>query len=193
MIPKTAMSLLIPVLAFLEVLLYTQTGSVGAAAVTYYVTPSAAESPSRDCPLGEPCETLDDYASNITGYFASGNDNVTMMFLSGNHTSTICFSYFCPSASRPCLELTMVGLRDDVEIHLRCDFTLSYVKILTMSNLTIHGNEEYGVILREAPVVGMALNGVTFVSALLYFGGHLSSRIALSNIHFEASWIEMEF
>ena len=31
------------------------------------------------------------------------------------------------------------------------------------------------------------------MSALLYFGGHLSSSIALSNIHFEASLIEMEF
>ena len=158
MISKPAMSLLIPVLAFLEVLLYTQPGSVGAVAVTYYVTPSAAESPNPDCPLGEPCETLDHYASNITGYFASRNDNVTMMFLSGNHTSTSCFTYSCPSASEPRLELTMVGLRDDVEIHLRCDFTLSYVKILIMSNLTICGNEEYGVILREAPVVGMVLN-----------------------------------
>ena len=157
---------LILVLGLVDLLLHNPAGPVGVAAAIIYVTPS--EPPNPDCPLGEPYETLDHYASNITGYFASGNDNVTMIFLSGNHTSTSWFTYSCPSASEPCLELTMVGLRDNIEIHLGCDFTLSSVKILIMSNLTIHGNEKYGVILREAPVVGMALNQVTFVSALLY-------------------------
>ena len=86
----------------------------------------------------------------------------------------------------------MVVLRDDVKIHLRCDFTLSYVKILTVSNLTIHGNEKYGVILEEAPTIAMALNQVTFMGAILYFGGHLSSSVTLNNSHFEASLMEME-
>ena len=186
------MLLLILVVSLVGLLLHTPE-LVGAAAVIYYVTPSH-EPPNPDCPApfsGDPCETLDHYASNVTGYFA-GNDNVTMIFLSGNHTSKICFIFSCPSPSEPCLDLTMVGLRDDVEIHLGCDFTLSYVKILTMSNLTIHGNEKYGVILEEAPTIGMALNQVTFMGALLYFGGHLSSSVTLNNSHFEASLIEME-
>ena len=163
-----------------------------AAAVVYYVTPS--EPPNPNCPNGDPCETLDHYASNITGYF-DGNDNVTMMFLSGNHTSTSCFTFSCPNPSGSCPNLSMVGLRDtiDVEIQLECDFTLSYVKMLTMSNLTIHGNENYGVVLEEAPTVGMALNQVTFVGAVFRFGGHLYSIITLTNTHFEASFIEMQF
>ena len=43
-------------------------------------------------------------------------------------------------------------------------------------------------ILKEAaPAIGMALNRVRFVGALLYFGGHSSSKITLSNSHFEAT------
>ena len=146
-----------------SLLLTTPGPAVGvAAAVVYYVTPS--EPPNPNCPLGDPCETLDHYASNITGYF-DGNDNVTMMFLSGNHTSTSCFTFSCPNPGQPCLNISMVGLRDtiNVEIHLECDFTMLRVKRLTMSNLTIHGNENYGVVLEEAPTVGMTLNQVTLL------------------------------
>ena len=102
---------------------------VGAAAVVYYVTPSSHEPPNPDCPApfsSDPqCETLDHYTSNVTGYFA-GNNNVTMMFLSGNHTSTICFNFSCLSPSEPCLDLTMASVRDDIEVHLRCDYMLRY-------------------------------------------------------------------
>ena len=115
-----------------------------------------------------------------------------MMFLSGNHTSRRCFNFSCPP-SEPCLNLTMLSLRDNTEIQLGCDFILSFVNILTVTSLTIHGNERYGIVLREAPVVGMRVDGVTFIGAVLRFGGHLSSNIMLNNTKFEASIIEMNF
>ena len=187
------MSLLI--LAFLGVLLYTPTGSVVTAAVTYYVTPAEPPSGNPDSPPGKPCETLDHCASNTTGYFASGNDNVTMIFLSGNHMSKSCFNFSCPLwPNESCLNLTMLSLRHDtVKIWLECDIVLSFVNILTVNRLTIHGNERHGIVLREVPVVGMAVDGVMFIGAALRFGGHLSSNILLKNTTFEASIIEMNF
>lgn len=62
-----------------------------------------------------------------------------------------------------------------------------------MTNLTIHGNERYGIVLREAPVVGMTVDRVTFIGAALRFGGHLSSNIMINNTKFGASVIEMNF
>ena len=67
------------------------------------------------------------------------------------------------------------------------------MNILTVNRLTIHGNERHGIVLREAPVVGMAVDGVMFIGAALRFGGHLSSNILLKNTTFEASIIEMNF
>lgn len=88
----------------------------------------------------------------------------------------------------------MLSPRDEtVEIWLECDIVLSFVNILTVNRLTIHGNERHGIVLREAPVVGMAVDGVTFIGAALRFGGHLSSNILLKNTTFEASIIEMNF
>ena len=182
------MSLLILVLVY--VLVHTQ-GPVHSAAVVYYVTPSAP--PNPDCPpSSDPCETLDHYASNTTGYFA-GKDSVTMIFLSGNHSSKSCFNFSCPSPIESCLNLTMLSLGDNTDIQLECHFTLSYVNVLTLSSLTIHGSEKYGIILKEAPVVGMTVDRVTFVGATLCFGGHLLSNITVKNTHFEASLIEMDF
>ena len=186
---SSVMSLLILDLVFVVVLLLYTPEPVHSAAVKYYVTPS--EPPNPDCSIGEPCETLDHYASNTTGYFA-GKDSVTMIFLSGNHTSKSCFNFSCPHVE-PCLNLTMLSLVNSTEIQLGCDFILSSVNVLTMSSLTIHGNEKYGIILREAPFVGMTVDGVTFVGAALRLGGHLSSNIMLSNTYFEASVVEMNF
>ena len=178
------------ILVFVGVLLHTQGPVHVGAAVVYYVTPSTP--PSADCPVGEPCETLDYYASNTTGYLG-GKDSVTMIFLSGNHTSKTCFTFSCLSLNESCPNLTMLSLGDNAEIQLECHFTLSYVNVLTVSDLTIHGNEKYGIVLKETPVVGMTVDRVTFVGAALHFGGHLSSKTMLNNTHFKASLIDMDF
>ena len=54
-------------------------------------------------------------------------------------------------------------------------------------------NQRYGIVLREAPVVGMTVDRVTFIGAALRFGGHLSSNIMINNTKFEVSVIEMNF
>ena len=56
---SSVMPLLIPDLVFVVVLLLYTPEPVHSAAVKYYVTPS--EPPNPDCPIGEPCETLDHY------------------------------------------------------------------------------------------------------------------------------------
>ena len=121
---------------------------------------------------------------------------MTIIFLSGNHIamSKSCLNFSYPP-SEPCLNLTMLSLINSTEIQLGCDFILLSVNILTMSSLTIHGSEKYGIILKEAPVVGMTVDGVTFVGAAFCFGGYLlmSSKIMLSNTYFEASVVEMNF
>ena len=50
-------------------------------AVDYYVTPTDSSHP--DCPIGEPCYTINHYASNDS-YF-SGKENITLNFLQGTH------------------------------------------------------------------------------------------------------------
>ena len=184
------MFLLILSVVHVGVLLYTP-GPVGAA-VVYYVTPS--EAPNwDDCHLlGDPCETLDHYASNITRYFA-GNDNVTMIFLRGNHTSTVCFTLSCHRSS-PCLRnLNMTGWKNTTsKIHLGCDFTFLFIDTLTISNVIICGHGNHGLVMNEAPAMGMMVDGVTFIGAALRFGGYsLSSDIVLNNTYFEASVVEM--
>ena len=64
-----------------------------------------------------------------------------------------------------------------------------------MSNLTIHGYEKYGIVLREAPIVEMTVDGVKFICAVFRFGGHLYSMAiaTLISVSFEASVVEMNF
>ena len=51
-------------------------------AAVYYVTP---QSPNPDCPLGEPCLTINEYAQ---GHHFDGDDNITLLFLNGVHKLT---------------------------------------------------------------------------------------------------------
>ena len=51
-------------------------------AAVYYVTP---HSPNPDCPSGEPCLTLNEYAQ---GNHFNGTDNITLLFLNGEHNLT---------------------------------------------------------------------------------------------------------
>ena len=51
-------------------------------AVVYYVTP---HTPNPDCPSGEPCLTINEYAQ---GNHFDGDDNITLLFLNGEHNLT---------------------------------------------------------------------------------------------------------
>ena len=51
-------------------------------AAVYYVTP---HSPNPDCPSGEPCLTINEYAQ---GNYFDGDDNTTLLFLNGEHNLT---------------------------------------------------------------------------------------------------------
>ena len=51
-------------------------------AAVYYVTP---HSPNPDCPSGEPCLTINEYAQ---GNHFDGDDNITLLFLNGKHKLT---------------------------------------------------------------------------------------------------------
>ena len=51
-------------------------------AAVYYVTP---HSPNPDCPSGETCFTIDEYAQ---GSHLDGEDNITLLFLNGEHNLT---------------------------------------------------------------------------------------------------------
>ena len=51
-------------------------------ATVYYVTP---HSPNPDCPSGEPCLTINEYAQ---GNHFDGDDNITLLFLNGEHNLT---------------------------------------------------------------------------------------------------------
>ena len=51
-------------------------------AAKYYVTP---HSPDPNCPSGEPCLTLNEYAQR--DHF-EGNENITLLFLKGEHNLT---------------------------------------------------------------------------------------------------------
>ena len=51
-------------------------------AAVYYVTP---HSPNPDCPSGEPCLTINEYAQ---GHHFDGDDNITLLFLNGEHNLT---------------------------------------------------------------------------------------------------------
>ena len=48
----------------------------------YYVTP---HSPNPDCPSGEPCLTINEYAQ---GNHFDTSDNITLLFLNGEHNLT---------------------------------------------------------------------------------------------------------
>ena len=52
-------------------------------AAVYYVTP---HSPNPDCPSGEPCLTINEYAQ---GNHFDGDDNITLLFLNGEHKLTV--------------------------------------------------------------------------------------------------------
>ena len=51
-------------------------------AAVYYVTP---HTPNPDCPSGEPCLTINEYAQ---GNHFDGDDNITLLFLNGEHNLT---------------------------------------------------------------------------------------------------------
>ena len=50
--------------------------------MVYYVTP---HTPNPDCPSGEPCLTINEYAQ---GNHFDGDDNITLLFLNGEHNLT---------------------------------------------------------------------------------------------------------
>ena len=52
-------------------------------AAVYYITP---HSPNPDCPSGEPCLTINEYAQ---GNHFDGDDNITLLFLNGEHNLTV--------------------------------------------------------------------------------------------------------
>ena len=157
--------------------------------VSLYVT---TPSQPQDCPSGETCLTLDQYASNVAKYF-SGKDNVVMIFLGGIHRSTVCFNISLPTQSLN-MNLTMLRYNDNlVEIQLFCDFRVTFsVNHLVMSDLIIKGSEKFGfdIIEGQGPVT---IDRMIFMGAIFYMDGHSFSTITIENSTFIASVLELSF
>ena len=107
-------------------------------AVDYYVTPTVSSHP--DCPIGEPCYTINHYASNDS-YF-SGKENITLNFLQGTHNLTYNIGIYRDTQS-----LTMRGFKTGggstfsiAEIYFTStQIYLREIVDMTIENLIIHG------------------------------------------------------
>ena len=104
-------------------------------AAVYFVTP---RSPNSDCPLGDPCLTLNEYAQ---GNLFEGDDDITLHFLSGEHNLT---SQIFEMQNKKSFEMAPNGIQDKVVIHLlnRTDIRIQHVAKVKLSKLKLISQHE---------------------------------------------------
>ena len=89
----------------------------------YYVTP---HSPNPDCPSGEPCLTINEYAQ---GSHFDGDDNITLLFLNGEHNLTVQDFKITNKSS---LEMAPQHIQDEVVIFISNKMYIRIQNIFTV-------------------------------------------------------------
>ena len=94
----------------------------------YYVTP---HSPNPDCPSGEPCLTINEYAQ---GNHFAGDDNITLLFQNGEHNLS---THNLEIAHRDKLEMMPLKYNFQHEISAIQLLNMTSIKIENISSVTI--------------------------------------------------------
>ena len=91
----------------------------------YYVSP---HSPNPDCPSGEPCLTINEYAQ---GNHFDGDDNITLFFLNGEHNLT---AQNFEIVNKTALEMVPSQVHKEVRIYVSSE---THIRIQNISTVEI--------------------------------------------------------
>ena len=157
-------------------------------AAVYYVTP---HSPNPDCPSGEPCFTIDEYAQ---GSYFSGDIKITLRFLNGEHNLT---KQNLEINDKTSLKMAPSNTRPDVVVQFQNRTTITLRNILLMEISGLNFSSQTDHLIYQAAgyintpdclsIVDIGLLSVTTVSIMvctLSLGGDLEATITGVN----ASW-----
>ena len=141
----------------------------------YYVVPSSHQ--SQDCPPGEPCYTLEQYATNVSLLFCKKADrNISLLFLDGTHNlrhSLVINKYLSLSMYKAVVDSPGVVT---IEVHNKAEIILSAQNVsVEQLNITSNGSVGLSIDLRTESQAIISVSNMTYYSSTLFIRGLLST------------------